>query len=459
MKWQNDGDFLEDAGASVTPKISLDVVDAYRKCKLKAHLRLAGQQYVKSDYEAMQIGIRHQMRRRAVEKIRSRYNVDAITVGARMTCAELKCGNEFLLDAKLVDDRYLIDFDGLKRVDGASDLGNFHYVPVLFTEAKQVQQSHRYVLEVLGLLLSHVQGRVPANGVVYYGHECRTATVRFTNGLKAAEALVEDVLRMRRAETAPNLRLNDHCPVCEFRQQCHSRAVQEDNLSLLRGIGEKGIKRYERKGLFTLTQLAHTFRPRRKGKRSARPNKQRNHALQALAIRDKTVYVLGDPKVPSGTVRIYLDLEGCPDEQFVYLIGIIVCDGDREECLSFWADNKDQEGEIFERFLAVLSRYDAPIIFSYGNYERAFVKRLRKRARRKKPVDKALTALVNTLSIIYEHFYFPTYSNGLKEIARSLGFTWSDQNASGLQSIIWRSHWERTREERWKDVLLGSLHC
>ena len=158
-------------------------------------------------------------------------------------------------------------------------------------------------------------------------------------------------------------------------------------------------------------------------------------------------------------MRIYLDLEGCPDEQFVYLIGIIVCDGDREECLSFWADNKDQEGEIFERFLAVLSRYDTPIIFSYGNYERAFVKRLRKRARRKKPVDKALTALVNTLSIIYEHFYFPTYSNGLKEIARSLGFTWSDQNASGLQSIIWRSHWERTREERWKDVLLGSLHC
>ena len=69
MKWQNDGDFLEDAGASMTPKISLDVVDAYLKCRLKAHLRLAGQQYVKSDYEAMQIGIRHQMRRRAVEKI------------------------------------------------------------------------------------------------------------------------------------------------------------------------------------------------------------------------------------------------------------------------------------------------------------------------------------------------------------------------------------------------------
>jgi hypothetical protein len=38
---------------------------------------------------------------------------------------------------KLEDDCYSIDFDGLEKVDGASDLGNFHYVPVLFTEAQQ----------------------------------------------------------------------------------------------------------------------------------------------------------------------------------------------------------------------------------------------------------------------------------------------------------------------------------
>jgi predicted RecB family nuclease len=85
--------------------------------------------------------------------------------------------------------------------------------------------------------------------------------------------------------------------------------VEEDNLSLLRGLGAKEVKGYSRKGLFTLPQLAHTFRPRRKGKRSNRRHQHRYHALQALAIRDKRVYVLGTPEVPTVPVQIYLDMD------------------------------------------------------------------------------------------------------------------------------------------------------
>src|SRR5277367_3448503 len=71
---------------------------------------------------------------------------------------------------------------------------------------------------------------------------------------------------------------------------------------------KKGSKDTVRKGLFTLTQLAHTFRPRRRGKRSDTPSRVRDHALHALAIRDKTIYVLGQPKLPTASIRIYLDI-------------------------------------------------------------------------------------------------------------------------------------------------------
>jgi hypothetical protein len=38
---------------------------------------------------------------------------------------------------------------------------------------------------------------------------------------------------------------------------------------------------------------------------------------------------------------------------------------------------------------------------------------MRKRAKSKKaPVDRVLNSLVNVLSLVYAHFYFPTYSNG-----------------------------------------------
>src|SRR5215831_1355971 len=438
---------------AMSPKVTLDVLYALLDCRLKAYLRLTGVQGVTSDYQSMLDRARQQARQTAIENIRNRYG-HSISIGTRLSRAMLTGGSEFVLDAQIDSEGCLVNFDALKKLDGPSSLGNFHYVPVLFAESQRIRRAQRCILAVLGSLLSRVQGRTPESGIVYHGRDCKTTTVRLAPGLKAAEALIEDGVKMRRAQTAPTLLLNDHCPVCEFRQQCHTQAVKEENLSLMRGLRENAINRYRRKGLFTLTQLAHTFRPRRKGKRSGRPSKERDHALHALAIRDKTVYVLGAPKVPSSEVRIYLDLEGSPDEQYVYLIGMIVCDGDREECFSFWADSKDQEGRIFEQFLAVVSRYDAPVIFCYGGYERTFVKRLRKRARRKTPVDKALGALVNTLSIIYDHFYFPTYSNRLKEIAGCLGFSWSDQNASGLQSIVWRSHWERTREEQWKEKLV-----
>src|SRR5438270_696185 len=61
---------------------------------------------------------------------------------------------------------------------------------------------------------------------------------------------------------------NDHCQACEYRQRCRDRAVQEDNLSLLRGMGEKEVREHHRKGIFTVTQLSCTFRPRRRSRRA-----------------------------------------------------------------------------------------------------------------------------------------------------------------------------------------------
>jgi predicted RecB family nuclease len=88
---------------------------------------------------------------------------------------------------------------------------------------------------------------------------------------------------------------------------------------------------------------------------------------------------------------------------------------------SLWADNKDQEADIFNRFLDRVSRHDAPRIYCYGSYERTFIMRMRRHTRRKGHVDAVLGALTNILTIIYPHFYFPTYSNGLKDVGGCLG--------------------------------------
>ena len=35
-----------------------------------------------------------------------------------------------------------------------------------------------------------------------------------------------------------------------------------------------------------------------------------------------------------------------------------------------------------------------------------------------------------------------------------LGVTWSEPDASGLQSLVWRARWEQTNAEVWKEKLL-----
>ena len=63
--------------------------------------------------------------------------------------------------------------------------------------------------------------------------------------------------------------------------------------------------------------------------------------------------------------------------------------------------------------------------------------------------------LTNTLSVIYSFMYFPTYSNGLKDIGRYLGCSWNQPDASGIQSMVWRSRWEATRDGDLKAKLLA----
>ena len=124
------------------------------------------------------------------------------------------------------------------------------------------------------------------------------------------------------------------------------------------------------------------------------------------------------------------------------------------EASSFWADHPDQEVDIFEQFVAAVTRHAHFVVFCYGGYERAFLTRMRKVTKHPQLVDTILNAMVNVLGLIYTQVYFPTYSNGLKDIGRYLGCAWTDPEASGLQSITWRIKWEATRDVEWKQKLL-----
>lgn len=155
---------------------------------------------------------------------------------------------------------------------------------------------------------------------------------------------------------------------------------------------------------------------------------------------------------------MFLDVEGLPDRDFYYLVGVRVEGPDGTEHRSLWADSPADEKCVWEEFLGILSEADRPTLLHYGSFEKTFLKKMCERYGGPPEPSAAATAIAsatNLLAVIYARIYFPAYSNGLKEIARFLGFEWSDRSASGLLSISWRSRWEESRDAGLRDRLIA----
>src|SRR5262249_26591110 len=127
-------------GGIMATKITREVLESFLNCKYKGHLKLAGQEGTRSDYEQLLAAARVEVSRRASEKLLARHPKEEVERDLVLAPVTLKRGTAFLLNATLEDERVSLAFDGLKRVPGPSKLGDFHYVPVLFSEGRQIRK-------------------------------------------------------------------------------------------------------------------------------------------------------------------------------------------------------------------------------------------------------------------------------------------------------------------------------
>jgi predicted RecB family nuclease len=157
--------------------------------------------------------------------------------------------------------------------------------------------------------------------------------------------------------------------------------------------------------------------------------------LQALAIREKKIYLQELPTLSRQPVELFVDMEGVPDRGLYYLIGLLVCQGDTTEHHAFWAGADQDERYMWQQFVEKVTQYpDAPI-YHYGSYEPRAIATLAKRYAT--DAESVTKRLVNVNRHLYGKVYFPVWSNGLKDIGHCLGAKWTSPQASGLQSLVW----------------------
>ena len=297
------------------------------------------------------------------------------------------------------------------------------------------------------------QNRQQAIAVTYSNDQ--TSTVKLRLNSKKAQTLFTDTVDNINSVTPPPFYRNAHCPECKFHDSCYQKLKERDCISLLTGMSPKVILKFNKRGIYSIAQLSHLFRPRR---RRRHPQVSTNYLweLKALAITEQKTFVLYPPDVKAAPISIYFDFEGLPDEGWIYLIGVIItAENEQDKSYSFWADAKEQEKDIFTSLFELLKQYPEAPIYHYGSYETKGIKQAQKKwPHLKNDITDIELRMVNLLGFLRTHVYPPIYGNGLKELASFLCFKWSIEGLDGLKSIEWRKSWERDKAATLKENLI-----
>ena len=426
--------------------ITSEILQAYSLCPRKAYLLMNSKEKGEL-HEYEQILERHQLENQTKNlKILEQKHSDVYLYSAR----EIDKGHEYLINANLTTEKLQVHCPILKRTD------NQAYEPTIFIGTHKINNADKLNLIFIGYMLTEIHGKAPKSGyIVNIRGDLRRLKLESSDEVLTPllSSLQEWLNCPSTEEVPPPVILNKHCSICQFKKNCKEIAIQEDNLSLLDRVTPKLLHQYERKGIFTVKQLSYLFKPRKRKKRAKKaPAITHDIKLQALAIRTRKIYLQEIPNLLRQETEIYLDIEGLPDQNLYYLIGLLVCQENMAEYHSLWADDVTDEEEIWQEFLAIVAQYpDAPI-YHYGSYEVRAIKVLDKRFKTEQ--EELLFRLNNVNKQIYGKVYFPVYSNKLKEVAKFLGADWTAPNASGIQSLVWKHYWNENQETQYKSKLI-----
>src|SRR5215469_3529762 len=150
------------------------------------------------------------------------------------------------------------------------------FIPYRFEFANELRKDDKLLLAFDAFVLSEVLGREVSIGKITHGDNYATLKVKLAPLASDVQKRIRSIAALLDDDSPPDLVLNRHCGQCEFQARCRKHAIDTDELSLLSGMSEKERKKLHGKGIFTVTQLSYTFRPRRR-RRELRGKQEKFH--------------------------------------------------------------------------------------------------------------------------------------------------------------------------------------
>jgi len=405
---------------------------------------------------------------------------------AARTLAAMRDGAEIIHNATFLElngpgGSWLGIADFLRRVDGPSDLGAWHYEVADTKLARHAKASAIVQLCVYDELLTRVQGVAPQHMHAILG-DGSIATFASDDVRSYYRRLKERFLANDfNAPTYPEPVAQ--CDRCRWIGRCDATRRSDDYLSIVAGMRRSQIQRLGSTEITTVAELAAAGDDARPAKmETATFEKLRAQARLQVEFRDtgEMRYELlplpfpksdGDePPHPSETERgfgalpppddgdLYFDMEGDPFAQgghLEYLFGVSYREAGVLKFRAFWGNDRPEERAAFEAFVDFVFERRALHpnlhVYHYAPYETTALKRLAAtHATREDDIDVLLRerVMVDLLNVVRQSIRAPFEGYSLKQIERFYSPPRDEEIKDAMGSVVMYARWRETGEQR-----------
>lgn len=422
-------------------QINNEILNDFIICHYKAYRKSKHQTGIITDYQLLY----NQLRQKGKENFERTITKNTNPIAYNPNCYNNTPERGISLNPKFTNSNIDISLDGIEFK------GKKNITPIFITPFEKVTATDKLFVSLQALLIETEFNLKIVNCKVIHGKNLQGMQFKLSSTTKNIKKIIVELNKILLSSDEPTLILNRHCAYCEFSSSCKEKANTDGNMSLLDRATPKVIEKYKKKGIFTIQQLSYLYKPRRRKKR-VNPLVVHNLELQAFALRTDKIYAQQLPELSRQPIELFLDIEGNPDQELYYLIGVLTCNDKSTIFNSFWADTTSDKARIWQQFLSIINKYPDGPIYHYGNYELKAIETLGRRYNSN--VTQIQGRLINIVNSIYGKIYFPVYSNRLKELGTYVGAKWSSINSSGIQSLVWRYQWNDTQDEKFKQILI-----
>ncbi|MEA5464182.1 TM0106 family RecB-like putative nuclease [Leptothoe sp. PORK10 BA2] len=347
---------------------------------------------------------------------------------------------------------------------GASWLGNWHYVPLDIKLGKKPKQEYQLTAAFHAYVLAAWQGVIPVTAHLRLRE--RPYVIDMEKQWPILLELLDNCETVLTAEKTPDVFISrSRCDMCVWLNHCYEVAQEQNHLSLLPGVTLNRYRHLDKLGLTTVETLARN-QPATLAQASGFELKvaeklvhQAQAKMSGVAIArtdSNNNFTLSPQELPSAPIELYFDIEAAPDQDLIYLHGILVVNNQTqaETFIPLVAREPESEVTAWNQFQHVVAHYPDSPIYHFCPYEAQTVRRLAERYGSIIDIDELLGRFVDIHKRIVDTVTLPIESYALKHIARWIGFEWRDSSANGAQSICWYDNWLESQDEQYLNDIL-----